>query len=469
MNNSVYKVLTKGNASYQSSGDIYAYWVRLTSDPDGSLNQTNPKYSGDEVRVWTWFIFENGSYTNTLNSLAHYWWRLDNNSGNWMRLNQTQITAVNNTAKLNMLKSLGNKELRRYYLNMIGQATNVTSPITHTAEYAYFTYWLDQAFLPKIERNATGYNLEAFVAKHRFLTFVAYNDTNGNNVLDFRVKGVASSARTVSGTEATYLFSTIAADAISYSNPTRTTSSSGDIISWGFSITGLLGNMTPASGDVSTPVVETKISSVGFNFHFTRNSTAALVKVDEAIGQFNDPGSGTRISTFDGLSLAVVYYSFFEGLQVSKYPTTPTVNGAAVDNEGNSTAANEIDFKSGGSKLVSVAIGGDTYVWGNGSKTENAYSNTIPWYAYQTSFSELGNKSVVNVSFSREKSLYEACFPEWSGYSIEHDPYFAVLTYQTQTFGSSTLPILLIGGAGIGILLAAVTILAIRRRRKGQP
>ena len=65
--------------------------------------------------------------------------------------------------------------------------------------------------------------------------------------------------------------------------------------------------------------------------------------------------------------------------------------------------------------------------------------------------------------FSKLMYYYEACFPEWGGYSITHDPYFAV--FGTSTSGEGISPILLIvAGAGIGVLAGAVVLLVRRRR-----
>jgi hypothetical protein len=211
--------------------------------------------------------------------------------------------------------------------------------------------------------------------------------------------------------------------------------------------------------------VSTSISSVEFDFHFMRNSTQAITKVDEKIGEFQDPNNPDAIPPeFKDLSLAIVYYSFFEGLSISKYPTTATdAVGNAIDAEGNSTATSSLEFKSGGQSLVTIRIGGDTYTW-NGTQSENANSETMPWYSLQTSFITVGNKSVVQVDFSRTKTVYAACFPNWSGYSITHDPYFAVATFSGQP-SEGGLPVLIMAGAGLGVVLAAATVLTIRRRK----
>jgi hypothetical protein len=463
-------VITKGSDSYNDSGAIYWYWVRLISDPDGSLNSTHPRFSGDEVAVWTWLMFQNGTYTETSNYRYNIWSQLDLNTGKWVPMSNADLTTLKSNTG-NYYNTSTNLNTKRYCSNALQYMTNQTQPVTtKPTKYAYFSYFIDQAFLPRIEMNTTGYDLTKFISKDRFLTFVAYNDTNHNNIIDFNVTSVPASAKTgaerpaITSSEASYVFRTISAEGIQFTSPSVTTGSGGTPeVSWGFSITGLLGNMT-STHPRSYSSVETEISSVAFNFHFTRNSTEALTKVDEVIGQFNSPGTNTVSPAFKGLSLAIFYYSFFEGLDVSKYPTTvSSESGQTIDNEGNSTRVNEVDFSSGGSKLVSVRIGGDTYLW-NGTTTENAYSNTVPWFSYQTFFSELGNQSVVNVEYGRDKSVYTACFPEWDGLSVTHDPYFAVLPSSGQPEGTGISTTVVIGIAALGVV-AVAAIVVIRRRK----
>jgi hypothetical protein len=470
LGNQVYKVITKGSDSYNDSGAIYWYWVRLISDPDGSLNSTPARFSGDEVAVWTWFMFQNGTYTETSNYRYNFWWQLNLTTGQWVPLDNGSVTTLKSNTSSNY-RSSTDLNTKRYYANALRYMTNQTTPqTTGPTKYAYFSYFIDQAFLPRIERNPTGYDLTKFVSKDRFLTFVAYNDTNHNNIIDFNVTRIPQSAKTgaekpaITSSEASYVFRAVSAEGVQFTNPSVTTGAdSTPEVSWGFGLTGLLGNMVSTHPE-SYPSNETEISSVAFNFHFTRNSTEALTKVDEVIGQFNNPGTTTVDPAFKGLSLAIFYYSFFEGLDVNKYQTTESSqNGQTIDNEGNSTPMNEIDFNSAGSKLVSIKIGGDTYLW-NGTTTENAYSNTVPWFSYQTFFSELGNQSVVDVEYGRDISVYAACFPEWNGLSITHDPYFAVLPSSGQPEGTGISTTVVLGIVVIGVVAVAAVVMVRRRK-----
>jgi hypothetical protein len=458
----IYKVITKGSDSWNDTDNLYTYWVRLISDPDGSLNSSQPRLSGDEVRVWTWFVFENGSYTWTLNNRIHYWYQFNSNSTTWDPMPNATFTSLNNSISSRLLTA--DKATKAYLTDMQSLAKNITSPVTATpTKYAYFSYWVDMAFLPRIERNPFGYTYDAFVSKDRLVAFVAYNDTNGNGIMDFRVTAKGPTVRSLTSTEADYVFRAVSAGVVTFT-PLQLESQSGytEGVGWGFSLSNLLGTMMPVGP--STPF-NTTISLVQFNFHFMRNSTAALVKVDEILGQFGNQTNPSLIpKQLSGLSLAIVYYSFFEGLNIKKYPTTPTnAVGIGVDDEGNATATPALNFNAGGKNLVTIVIGGNTYTW-NGTQQVGANSETIPWNSLQSSFTAVGNQSVVQVNFSREKSVYAVCFPSWSGYSITHDPYFAVFTYGTTTEGG--LPtVLIVAGVGIGAALALATVFILRRRR----
>jgi hypothetical protein len=462
----VYGVVTKCNDSYTINGNTYTYWVRLISDPDGSLNATHRHLSGDEVAVWSWFIFQNGTYSYTVNSQTYLWYRWNFNTGHWQPLTSADMSPLK-AAITNANSTAGHDiNARAYFANMWRLTTNVTSPRPPMiSKYAYFTYWIDEAFRPTHMRDTTGYNFGASIARHRLLAFVAYNDTNHNNVLDFVVRRRATAPPVINSTEAMYVFKPINATGIQCYPPTIAVSAGEQEVNWGFKVIGLGGNMTSTHPNLF-PSVQTEISSVEFDFHFTRNSTAAVVKVDEKVGQFNEPHTSTVNPQFLGLSLAIVYYSFFEGLQISNRTTTAAdTHGNDMDNAGNTTTTNAVQFRSGGNAIATILIGGDTYVW-NGTQTLDAYSDTMPWFSYQAYFSELGDSSVVTVSYDINKSVYAACFPSWSGYSIVHDPYFAVLTASTPSPGEvASSPILLIvAGAGIGILAVAV-VLIVRRRR----
>jgi hypothetical protein len=459
-----YKVVTVGNDTWNQNDSLYAYWVRLISDPDGSLNSSHPTKSGDEVAVWTWFVFENGTYSWTLNSRTRFWYQFNNNTGKWNPMTNGDLTNVKNAIALALLDPNIKRQGKAYLMNMASLATNVTAQPEQTSKYAYFSYWVDMAYLPKIERNPTGYDFNAFVSKDRFITFVAYNDTNSNGIMDFNVGRTSANIRSLKSSEVAYVFRPISAGSVTFI-PVNVESSPGysEAVGWGFKVQNLLGAMVNATNQYAP--TNTSISSVEFDFHFMRNSTQAITKVDEKIGEFRDPNDLSKIpQQFNGLSLAIVYYSFFEGLSISKYPATPTnPSGNTVDVEGNSTATNTLLFKSGGQNLVTIRIGGDTYTW-NGTQSENANSETLPWYSMQSSFTTVGNQSVVKVNFDRSRSVYAVCFPEWSGCSITHDPYFAVATFNAQTSASGLL-MLIMAGAGLGVALAAATVLIIRRRK----
>jgi hypothetical protein len=211
--------------------------------------------------------------------------------------------------------------------------------------------------------------------------------------------------------------------------------------------------------------VQTQINEVKFAFHFVRpnNGSESGVKVDEYFGTFANIAGN---ASFSKLSLAVAYYSYVENLQYARYKLSEaTASGSAVNPEGNSTSPQDnVTIFGNGIKSGYVKIGGNTYVWGYNNSTQTANSNILPWFFFSDQFSVVGNYSLTNVALSKYTYFYEACFPEWGGYSITHDPYFATYSYSASP-SSGALPITLIAaGVGIGALVAVAAILVRRRR-----
>jgi hypothetical protein len=194
-------VVTKGNDSWSDNDSVYTYWVRLISDPDGSLNSSQPKLSGDEVRVWTWFVFENGTYSWTLNSRTNYWYQFDTSSGKWEQMTTSEVG--NLATSINVAYNASHNMATKAYLrNMLALTQNITQQPSVMTKYAYFSYWLDMAFLPKIETNPFGYTFDKFASKNRLVAFVAYNDTNSNGIMDFGITQKGPSVRSLTSTEA---------------------------------------------------------------------------------------------------------------------------------------------------------------------------------------------------------------------------------------------------------------------------
>jgi hypothetical protein len=459
--------MTVGNGVWNDTDYLYTYWVRLISDPDGSLNSSTPKFSGDEVGVWTWFVFENGTFHWTLMNKTFTWYEYDNVSSSWNPMTASAFSTLNSSIKSaysGALPTAAGKVYKAYLHEMLTLTNNITKPQpTVTTKYGYFSYWVDMSFLPRIEKNPLSYTFNAFTSKDRLIAFVAYNDTDHNGIMNVGVTKAGPNVVSLTSTEADYIFQAVEAGAVTFI-PVHTETQTGysEAEGWGFSLSNLTGVMEPVGEQTA---FNTTISSVQFNFHFMRNSTSALVKVDEILGQFGtSPTNATIPSQLNGLSLAILYYSYFEGLSISKYPTTPiTAAGEAVDSEGNSTNTSALSFSSSGKNLVTIVIGGNTYTW-NGTQTETANSETIPWNAFQASFTAVGNQSIVQVNFSVERSLYAVCFPQWSGESITHDPYFAVFTYGAPTQSSLPSSLILIGVA-VGVVAAVAVVVVVRRRR----
>ncbi|WXG47203.1 MAG: hypothetical protein WED05_11185 [Candidatus Atabeyarchaeum deiterrae] len=443
-----YGILSTSTYDANTTSKVSYYRVTLLSDPDESL--ASGRISGDEVRVVTTGLLINGTF-KWQQALNHFWLRLGP-SGHW--LDGTELTGLN-AAISSAISLLPIGDLRRYLewgLSLMTNATN-SAPLT---KYAYFTYMIDEDFLPKLARIDAGFDAAVMQLRHRLLGFVAYNDTNPTNgVMDIKL-GTAMGSPAVLSSEAKYVFK-----ASSFSNEHRTLPTYDPVtnsVNWDM---GTTMNGTLVGVRSTIPNVNTNITDVTFAFHFTRIGNEAGVKVDEHIGQFGAAGT----PAVNGLSLAIAYFSFVDYVGMHRHYTMNMTadNGSGMNTESNSTSTKDLGIAADGTTTGKIQIGGNNYTWGWDNNNYTANSNVIPWFFFLEQFATVGNYSVTGFTFGRLMYFYEACFSKWSGYSIVHDPYFAVTSFSPSE-GSPTL-LLIVLGAGVGVGVAAVAVLLVKRRK----
>jgi hypothetical protein len=462
--NALYGIRQTTAWGLNATGTAYYYKVTLISDPDGSLSSSPHRASGDEIVVTTTGILVNGSYqTRSQNTYAWYNVTSGPSGTSFTQLSRSQTTALQGrliAASANALAS-GNIAAAVYLGWGASLLTNESAPTLHSTPYAYFTWWIDQDYFPHFLKTRNFVDIDIMQIRHRLLGLVAFNDSNGNGIMDVRYHVIRSSNeayRSVAYSEAMYVFQAYFVHTVAGSTPVYN-SATGNV-DWSMTMTGVNGTMAPVKLGIAE--IDTVIDQVGFGFHFKRSGNDATVKVDEHIGTFSGVAG---VSQYDYLSLAITYFSYFESISINRYhPAVDTNAGAAVDTESNSTDdVPKINILGAGETGCSIQIGGDNYLWGSDGQNHTAYSNIVPWFFFGEHYATVGNYSVTGFGFNKLMYFYEACFPEWGGYSITHDPYFAV--FGASTYGEGISPIfLIVTGAGIGVLAAAVVLLVRRRR-----
>nr|MDO8097604.1 hypothetical protein [Candidatus Njordarchaeota archaeon] len=452
-NNTIYGVRITTDYNVTTSDRTYFYRVTIVSDPDESLAQTPRKITGDEVYVDTAGLLTNGSYS-AIHNRTFTWYR--KTIAGWQQLTPMQITALNDSLRFQSTNMSNTIDQRRYYGWGCNYLMRNQTMYHYGSPYAFYTYHIDQVFLPYFAKNATAFEMTVMGLRHRLMGLVAYNDTNANNIMDVRYGKIGNYRGPVS-LEAKYVFKVFFVNAVAKQSPVYNASTGS--VDWSMSMLGVNGSLVSVKPPESN--VNTTVDEVKFAFHFTRTSNVSKVKVDEHIGTFSVAGT----PPVNGLSLAIAYFSFFESLTVNRYRMNmTTAAGTPVGTELNSTATTKLGITGDGVNSAEIGIGGDTYIWGKDNSTQSAYSNILSWFFFKDQFTTVGDFSVTNVAFNASIYFYEACFPQWSGYSIVHDPYFAVTTFSAQP-SESGLPVLIMAGAGLGVALAALTILIIRRRK----
>jgi hypothetical protein len=462
--NALYGVRETTDWGLNATGTAYYHKVTLISDPDGSLSGTPRRVSGDEIVVSTTGILVNGTY-QTRSQKTYTWYNVTGTSASpiFTQLSNTGVTDLRNRLWSDIVvNTLANGSLATslYLLLGVSLLNNETHPTLESHNYAYFTWWIDQDFFPHFLRTANFADVDIMQIRHRLLGFVAFNDTNGNGVMDIRyrvVSGLAGPFRTLVSSEAMYVFKANFVHTVAGSTPTYNAVTGN--VDWGMAMTGVNGTLAALRLGLSN--IDTVIDQVGFDFHFNRTGNDAVVKVDEHIGTFSGVAG---VPQYSYLSLATAYFSYFESISISRYhPVVDTSVGSAVNPEANSTVHVPKINMNATSGFAQVQIGGDNYVWGGDGLSHTAYSNIVPWFFFGAQFTTVGDYSVTGFSFGKLMYYYEACFPEWGGYSITHDPYFAVFGSSSPSEGISPI-MFIVAGAGIGVLAAAVVLLVRRRR-----
>ncbi|MFX0107868.1 MAG: hypothetical protein ACFE7R_06275, partial [Candidatus Hodarchaeota archaeon] len=169
-------------------------------------------------------------------------------------------------------------------------------------------------------------------------------------------------------------------------------------------------------------------------YRFEVSDEAAILKIDQHIGNFTDPISGEILPEAEGLSLALNYWSSF-----SSY----TISGEFVDGTDVETTASSAEVAPGGilrlveqegesvvENRTTVEFGG-TYVWGKDGNTYDVGTSIMPMYLYTMAESTDPSQSAADMSqeadtYTFGTYYYSSCYGQWDGYAITHDPIFTV-------------------------------------------
>jgi len=243
----------------------------------------------------------------------------------------------------------------------------------------------------------------------------------------------------------------------------------------------------------SLPVV---IDSLELTFRFETTDEAAVIKIDQFVGDFTDPVTGLIPSELQGLGLTLNYWSSFSSYTMTgayPYPTDPgdtvttwsdndTTWEILPDISDELPGSDPIDWVEAPSEILeseSVPDGflrfteetylsstiefGGTYVLGSDGLTYDVGTAVMPMYFYgygielDTPSADLAGATDASWGWG-QTYYYSSCYSSWDGSSITHDPIFSVFPLNSPASASAFITALINSSIIIGALGAVMTL-----------
>ncbi len=255
-------------------------------------------------------------------------------------------------------------------------------------------------------------------------------------------------------------------------------------------------------------ILPVNIDSFKLTFRFETTDDAAVIKIDQFVGDFSDPITGLVSSALEGLGLTLNYWSSFSSYTVSgeiyvesdplttntdeitwSEPISSIDGGTSaepgVDNstmiEWTSAPTDALESEavpegflkfSEESILRSTVEFGGTYVLGRDGLTYNVGTTVMPMYFY--SYECETTTPAAELAYSLDSwwgqtYYYSSCYATWDGYSITHDPIFSVFPLKSPSIASAFITGLINTSIFIGIfgvVALSVVFVRIRAERK---
>ncbi len=239
-------------------------------------------------------------------------------------------------------------------------------------------------------------------------------------------------------------------------------------------------------------IIPVEVDSFELTFRFETTSDAAVIKIDQYIGDFNDPLTGGVAPELEGLGLTINYWSSFTSYVIPEVPVEPTYPEpfpgenesvpTEVPPEGMSTEEGDwTQLQTGSLETEDVPDGhlrfsedeqtrstidfGGTYVLGRDGQTYEVGTAIMPYYFYAV---PMLAESTTDLAYSGccwwgQTYYYSSCYAEWDGYSITHDPIFSVFPATAPSSASSYISGLIRSSVVVGVLgVVAISVVCVR-------
>jgi len=348
---------------------------------------------------------------------------------------------------------------------------------------------------------------------HYFSGFSTFNDTNGNGRMDivyseveydFDEDGIIDWTwyqMNETASEFVYGFHTTNAELGAISTPHI---NSDNQIEWSAEIVDIQGALmryppydvwffdAPYIDDyfIDQKTIPVVVDSFELTFRFETTSDAAVVKIDQYIGDFNDPFTGEVSTDLEGLGLTINYWSSFTSHVIPEVPVDPTNPDPLPGNESKPTemppesipqdedwvllqtdSLESTDVPGGSlrfsdeTRTRSTVDFGGTYVWGRDGQTYDVVPAIMPYYFYAV---PMLAESTTDLAYAGccwwgQTYYYSSCYAQWDGYSITHDPIFSVFPTTAPSSASAFISGLIWSSVVVGVFgVAAILVVFLR-------
>jgi hypothetical protein len=342
--------------------------------------------------------------------------------------------------------------------------------------------------------------------EHYFSGLSVFNDTNDNNIMDLyyheveydwngdNITDYISREIDYNTSELVYDFYSTFAELGEIQTPTLNENSQ---IEWSASLVNVEGDLYEFMPYPVMPCYEycdiavmpyyeepesipVSIEELEMVYRFEVSDEAAVLKIDQHIGDFTDPVTHEPIPELEGLGLTFDYWSSFSSYVISSelsdgtdYSNPESVSNALPAPDGKLLFHEEDELR------TSIEFGG-TYLWGKDGGTYDVGTAVMPMYFYAMDIlpaedyaspqpaGEAGI-AVADYYWSMSSYYYSSCYSNWDGYAITHDPIFMVFpgTAPAEIGGlMNTVMLASISLGVVGIIATSVVCVRINTARK---
>ncbi|TXT56416.1 MAG: conserved exported protein of unknown function [Candidatus Thorarchaeota archaeon] len=465
-NGSIYTVQENYTFSYQMNWTFSNLMITILLDPDGTFynwlvsqpDSIDPwmyywypdvsALSGDEVFIYSSFYY-----------MDYYYYYDYYSEFTWYNSDMVEVDP-------NEVIPILSEEYE--WASYANQTYDVEDEYTYTS----FGYDISEMMLAE---NTTRW------MEHYFLGMSVFNDTNDNGIMDnvyepieydFDEDGETDWTEYVMLLDQSEITHEFYAEHAEVGNIQTPYLNADNEIQWSAEVTDIEGSLWgtyPWVGgtlnyygngdDIEVPSefiepISVNIERLEMVYKFSATDDAAVIKIDQHVGDFTDPDTGQIHSKLDGLSLSLNYWSSFSSVTVIESEDDWDVSAPVLINP-----SGVLSIRESTNDFATIDFGG-TYVWGKDGTTHDVGTTAIPIYnitgCYCYGFSTQEGTAYTE-EYTYSMYYYSSCYGEWSGYSITHDPVFSVYPMKAPGIVSQ----LVFNVYTTSIILASVAIISI--------